>query len=63
MSEKFDTCRFRSPTKEKHGEKWCCGEDTKEMYYCYELGLRDLTPEHCKFCKHHQAKLEINKEE
>lgn len=56
-TERFDTCRFRSPEKETHGEAWCCGSNVREMYVCYELNLKDLTPEHCKFCKRYDPKI------
>lgn len=55
---KFDTCRFRSPEKQKLGRKWCCGNTLREAYVCLELNIEDLTKEICENCNKYEPRIE-----
>ncbi len=54
--KKFDTCRHRSNTIETYGERWCCGENTRDGYICYELNILDLIPDLCKLCSKYEPR-------
>lgn len=58
----FERCRFRSLTKEDYGHEDCCVKRRKIGYVCYELDIKDVKPENCKYCKKFSPKPDGEKE-